>query len=194
MNRTKIRGVTAGVVAGAALSVAAAITAPAIANGAESDPTVTPLSAAAQRAIMHWQLPAVPSLRPLHLHLHARPTAHRTRHHPARASRAAYRSPLTGSPQTVAHALVLRRGWGESGWSCLDALWMRESHWNTYAVNASSGAYGIPQALPATKMATAGADWRTNPLTQIQWGLSYIAAKYGAPCVALSFSSAHGYY
>jgi hypothetical protein len=132
---------------------------------------------------MHWQLPKVGYLRPLH-----------PRHHRHRASRTSYRTALTGSPQTVARALVLREGWSEGQWSCLDSLWSRESGWNTYAVNHSSGAYGIPQALPAWKMASVGSDWRSNPITQIRWGISYIGSKYGSPCVALSHSNAYGYY
>ena len=133
---------------------------------------------------MNWHLPKVGYLR----HVHP------PRHHAHHASRTSYRAALTGSPQTVAHALVLRQGWGEGGWSCLDSLWTRESGWNTYAVNHSSGAYGIPQALPGWKMASVGSDWRTNPITQIRWGVSYIASKYGTPCVALSHSNSYGYY
>jgi hypothetical protein len=79
-------------------------------------------------------------------------------------------------------------------WSCLDALWTRESNWNPRAVNASSGAYGIPQALPGIKMATAGSDWRTNPMTQVRWGLGYIAAAYGSACAAWSHSQSYGWY
>lgn len=67
---------------------------------------------------------------------------------------------------------------------CLTLLWNSESGWNHKAHNRSSGAYGIPQALPGNKMASAGADWRTNPQTQINWGLSYIAKRYGTPCDA----------
>jgi hypothetical protein len=109
-------------------------------------------------------------------------------------SRAVRRSPLTGSPRTIAHTLLLRRGWSEAQWGCLDALWTRESHWRTGAANGRSGAYGIPQALPGSKMATMGSDWRTNPLTQIRWGLWYIGASYGTPCNALAHSNRYGYY
>ena len=74
------------------------------------------------------------------------------------------------------------------GWAgqaqCLVDLWTHESSWNVYATNPSSGAYGIPQSLPANKMASAGADWDMNPATQIRWGLDYIAARYGGPCNA----------
>jgi hypothetical protein len=72
-------------------------------------------------------------------------------------------------------------------------MWMDESSWRWDAQNAS-GAYGIPQALPASKMATAGADWRTNPATQISWGLGYIKSVYGTPCNAWAFWQVHHYY
>ena len=78
--------------------------------------------------------------------------------------------------------------------SCLDALWDHESGWNPAATNPKSGAYGIPQALPASKMASAGADWQTSPRTQIRWGLSYIQEVYGSPCGAWSFWQANGWY
>jgi hypothetical protein len=163
----------------------AAVIGPAIANGAETDGRWNqPIPAQQQRAAMHWTLPNVRYLK----HVHP------ARHHENRASRTAYRAPLTGDPRAIAHAMLLRRGWSEGQYSCLDALWTRESGWNTYATNGSSGAYGIPQALPAYKMASAGADWRTNPVTQISWGLSYIASAYGDPCAALSHSSSYGYY
>lgn len=86
-------------------------------------------------------------------------------------------------------------GWGGEQWSCLNQLWIRESNWNELARNASSGAYGIPQALPATKMAVAGGDYRTNPFTQIRWGEdTYIKGRYGSPCSAWSFWQAHHWY
>ncbi len=100
----------------------------------------------------------------------------------------------SGTPQQIAHAKVLARGWGEDQFSCLVTLWTRESSWNPYATNPSSGAYGIPQSLPASKMASAGADWRTNPATQIEWGLGYISGRYGTPCNALSHSYSVGWY
>jgi hypothetical protein len=96
-------------------------------------------------------------------------------------------------PRSAARALLAARGWsGQFG--CLNALWQRESGWNPRARNASSGAFGIPQALPGSKMASAGADWRTNPVTQIRWGLSYIASRYGSPCGAWAHSQATGWY
>ena len=86
------------------------------------------------------------------------------------------------------------RGWSDSEYQCLVQLWNRESQWNPHAQNSSSGAYGIPQALPGSKMATAGADWQTNPVTQINWGLGYIAGRYGTPCSAWAHSNAVGWY
>jgi resuscitation-promoting factor RpfB len=94
----------------------------------------------------------------------------------------------------IARGLVAARGWDSSQFQCLDRLWTKESNWNPSAANPSSGAYGIPQSLPASKMASAGADWRTNPATQITWGLNYIAASYGTPCGAWGHSQARGWY
>ena len=76
--------------------------------------------------------------------------------------------------------MASRYGWGADQFSCLNSLWNRESGWNVHAAN-SSGAYGIPQALPGSKMATAGADWRDNPATQIAWGLSYVKSTLRHP-------------
>ncbi|WP_455680216.1 aggregation-promoting factor C-terminal-like domain-containing protein [Streptomyces griseosporeus] len=79
-------------------------------------------------------------------------------------------------------------------WACLETLWDHESGWRWNATNPSSGAYGIPQALPASKMDVAGDDWHENPLTQIRWGLSYIDGRYGSPCNAWSFWQANHWY
>jgi hypothetical protein len=85
----------------------------------------------------------------------------------------------------VAKALMDDKyGWGEKQYACLDDLWIKESHWNYRASNKRTGAHGIPQALPATKMDSAGTDWRTNPVTQISWGLRYIEVRYDTPCKA----------
>ena len=102
-------------------------------------------------------------------------------------------TPDPGSAQAIGHDMVIARGWGEDQFACLVALFNRESGWNVYAANPS-GAYGIPQALPGSKMATAGADWATNPATQITWGLGYIAARYGTPCGAWGHSQSAGWY
>jgi len=83
---------------------------------------------------------------------------------------------------------------GAKQFSCLDNLWTRESGWNYKAYNESSGAYGIPQALPGTKMASAGSDWKTNPITQVKWGLGYIKARYGNACGAWAHSQREGWY
>jgi hypothetical protein len=87
-----------------------------------------------------------------------------------------------------------RFGWGASQFGCLDSLWTRESKWSIHATNPSSGAYGIPQALPGSKMASAGANWRTSAITQIAWGLGYIRSVYGTPCGAWGHSEGHGWY
>jgi len=84
--------------------------------------------------------------------------------------------------------------WSSAQLGCLDSLWSRESHWGYRANNRSSGAYGIPQAQPGSKMASAGADWRTNPITQLKWGMSYINSRYGNPCHALAKSRSTGWY
>lgn len=89
---------------------------------------------------------------------------------------------------------VVRRSWGMREFRCLDNLWTRESGWNHRAVNRSSGAYGIPQALPAGKMRGAGKDWRHNPKTQIRWGLAYIKGRYGRPCGAWGHFRSHNWY
>jgi hypothetical protein len=81
---------------------------------------------------------------------------------------------------------MLKMGWGADQWGALQSLWNGESGWRFNALNASSGAYGIPQSLPASKMASAGADWKSNPATQIRWGLDYIRGRYGSPSAAYS--------
>jgi hypothetical protein len=98
------------------------------------------------------------------------------------------------NPQALAKIMVADRGWSSSQFSCLVSLWNRESRWNYKAYNASSGAYGIPQALPGGKMESAGSDWRTNPITQMKWGLNYIADRYGTPCGAWGHSESTGWY
>jgi len=99
-----------------------------------------------------------------------------------------------GTARAMGHDMLLARGWDESEWACLDALWSRESGWRVNAENSSSGAYGIPQAYPGTKMATVGADWQTNPATQITWGLNYVAGRYITPCGAWAHFQSHNSY
>ena len=100
----------------------------------------------------------------------------------------------SGDPQTIARSMLSSYGWGDDQLSCLVSLWNRESSWDYTATNASSGAYGIPQALPGSKMASAGSDWQTNPATQIKWGLGYISERYGSPCAAWAHSEATNWY
>lgn len=95
--------------------------------------------------------------------------------------------------QAIARSMIAGYGWGDDQFSCLVSLWNRESGWNVYAANPS-GAYGIPQALPGSKMATAGADWQTSASTQISWGLGYITARYGTACGAWGHSESYGWY
>lgn len=103
-------------------------------------------------------------------------------------------TPDPGSAQAIAYEMVRGRGWGDDQFSCLVALWNKESGWRVNAYNRSSGAYGIPQALPGNKMGSAGADWETNPATQISWGLGYIGGRYGTPCGAWDHSQRKGWY
>ncbi|CAN5381810.1 hypothetical protein BH11ACT3_BH11ACT3_15960 [soil metagenome] len=113
---------------------------------------------------------------------------------PVHATAPATGIPDPGTAQAIAYDMVLARGWGQGEYDCLVSLWNRESHWNVYAANPTSGAYGIPQALPGDKMASAGADWATNPATQITWGLGYIAGRYSTPCGAWGHSELKGWY
>lgn len=97
-------------------------------------------------------------------------------------------------PKAVARVLLAEQGMGEDQFACLDKLWEKESNWRVTADNPTSSAYGIPQALPGHKMATAGADWETNPVTQITWGIGYIGERYGTPCKAWNHSQAVNWY
>jgi hypothetical protein len=96
--------------------------------------------------------------------------------------------------RAIGCALLLEAGFGLAEMPCLEKLWSRESGWNPKATNPSSGAYGIPQALPGDKMAKYGADWRTNPVPQIKWGLNYIEDRYRDPCGAWSFFQTNNWY
>ena len=98
------------------------------------------------------------------------------------------------SAKAIARSMMSGYGWSDSEFSCLENLWNRESSWNYQAQNASSGAYGIPQALPGAKMSEVADDWATNPSTQITWGLGYISGRYGTPCSAWAHSESVGWY
>jgi hypothetical protein len=100
---------------------------------------------------------------------------------------------FTGNRE-IGCALMIKDGFGIDQFPCLNKLWNKESNWRTKAENTSSGAYGIPQALPGSKMSSKGSDWRTNPATQIKWGLGYIEGRYGSPCKAWSHSQSVGWY
>ncbi len=99
-----------------------------------------------------------------------------------------------GTAQALGKEMAAARGWGDGEFACLLQLWNEESGWRVNAQNAYSGAYGIPQALPGSKMATVGADWQTNPATQITWGLNYIQGRYGTPCGAYAHKASAGWY
>ena len=103
-------------------------------------------------------------------------------------------APDPGTAKSIAYNMMASFGFSPSAdFGCLDQLWTRESNWQYDAENAS-GAYGIPQSLPGSKMASAGPDWATNPATQIKWGLGYIQSVYGSPCAAWASEEANGYY
>jgi hypothetical protein len=98
------------------------------------------------------------------------------------------------SPQRIAAAMLGSFGWSSGQFSCLDPLWEHESGWSATSANPGSGAYGIPQALPGSRMASAGPDWQANAATQIRWGLGYIKGTYGSPCAAWAHEQATGWY
>ena len=112
----------------------------------------------------------------------------------AAAAALASANTVDGAKATARQMMADRYGWGGDQFSCLDSLWTKESGWNYQAYNADGGATGIPQALPGSKMASAGSDWQTNAATQIAWGLQYIADAYGAPCSAWGHSQAMNWY
>lgn len=119
-------------------------------------------------------------------------TADRGGHARVIAPRGGHALELT-DPIDIGRELAAQRGWTGPQWGCLVRLWSRESGWRPWAHNRS-GAHGIPQALPGSKMARFGADWLTSPWTQIRWGLWYVAQRYGSPCAALEHSYAHNFY
>ena len=112
---------------------------------------------------------------------------------PAAAASSGDNSPA-GARATASAMASSQYGWGSGEFSCLSQLWEKESGWNYKAYNGSSGAAGIPQALPGSKMASAGSDWASNAATQIAWGLGYIKSAYGTPCSAWAHSESVGYY
>jgi hypothetical protein len=97
-------------------------------------------------------------------------------------------------PRTLAKALMPQFGMSSGDFGCVDAVWSQESGWNVHADNPTSSAYGIPQALPGSKMSSAGPDWENNPVTQIKWGLGYMKERYGSACGAAAYKQSHGTY
>lgn len=91
---------------------------------------------------------------------------------------------IVGAKMVTKAIMFSEYAWGVDQYTCLNRLWTKESHWNYKAHNKRSGAHGIPQALPAIRMEVISSDWRTNPVTQIRWGLRYIEARYDNPCKA----------
>ena len=112
----------------------------------------------------------------------------------AKASRSRERQALTGDPKSIAASLLPSFGFGQDQMQCLIPMWTRESNWDLHATNPSSGAYGIPQSLPAGKMSKFGDDWQTNAATQIKWGLWYVKSRYGSPCGAWEFWQRNHWY
>ena len=103
--------------------------------------------------------------------------------------------PGTTDPRDIARQILQNKyGYGAGQFACFDNIISRESRWNVHATNPSSGAYGLAQALPGSKMASIASDWRTNPATQIIWGVQYMDNRYGSPCEAWSFWQAHSWY
>lgn len=100
----------------------------------------------------------------------------------------------TADPKALARALMPQYGISTSEFDCLDNIWSQESGWNVHADNPSSSAYGIPQALPGSKMSSAGPNWENNAETQVRWGLGYIKDRYGSACSAWSFKQGAGWY
>ena len=114
-----------------------------------------------------------------------------------RASRSrayGFTAPSTGSNRRIGKRLAAEHGWTGEEWVCLNNLWTKESGWSTRSSNSSGTAWGIPQALPGSKMKSAGSDWRTNPATQIKWGIGYIDNRYGTACNAWAHWQSHNWY
>ena len=140
--------------------------------------------------------------RPVRTHdsAHVRKRAKKARAHSAavrqarRLERARFRGGNHAVKSFAFQLVVTKRSWGPAQFRCLDRLWTRESNWNHRARNPRSGAYGIPQALPAAKMRVSGHDWRSNPKTQVRWGLRYIKSRYGTPCAAWAHFRSHNWY
>ncbi|MEU0215866.1 transglycosylase SLT domain-containing protein [Streptomyces sp. NPDC006265] len=122
------------------------------------------------------------------------PRATATRTTAPQASRSSRQPTATPKPAYVSPKEYVRSILSAAQFACADAVFTAESRWNPYATNPASGAYGIAQALPPSKYASAGADWRTNGVTQVRWGLSYMDSRYGSPCGAWDFWQSNHWY
>jgi hypothetical protein len=105
-----------------------------------------------------------------------------------------FTAPQSGSNRSIGRKMAAKHGWNGVQWDCLNNLWQKESGWSTRSSNSSGTAWGIPQALPGSKMKSAGSDWRTNPATQIKWGIGYIDNRYGTACKAWGHWQSHNWY
>ncbi len=159
---------------------------------ARTTPSTSPTTAAPSPSAIAASTPPAPKAAPTTAQVR-KPTPKKTTAKPvAPVAPAAGCSGYSGN-QLIACNLLPSFGFSTSQMSALIPMWSRESGWSVYAANPS-GAYGIPQALPGSKMAAYGSDWQTNPATQIKWGLSYIKSRYGSPSAAWSFWQSNGWY
>jgi hypothetical protein len=158
-------------------------------SGAVAEARVADASEASRSAVRTAAVQALAEQRDHEAYQPSRSGDRTTASHTARA-----KSIVPDDPRAIAESMIADYGWDSSEFDCLDQLWVSESNWDVNATNPTSGAYGIPQSLPAGKMASAGSDWRTNPATQIEWGLDYIDSSYGTPCSAWEFKQANNWY
>ncbi|MFC5911009.1 transglycosylase SLT domain-containing protein [Streptacidiphilus monticola] len=190
--RKKTIATVAGATAAAGLAVSAAVALPAGGAGRTIAEPNAQAVAASQSAQAQAEAPASASARAAAAQKAAAQKAAQERAAAAAkaaANRSQSRATLTGSPQQIAAQIV-----PADQLASFSEIISHESGWNVYATNPSSGAYGLGQALPGSKMASAGADWRTNPATQIRWALDYMNQTYGSPNAAWAFWQAHNWY
>ncbi len=199
--RARLRRVLrhAGLVSGAAvLATGLAVSTGVLSQSLPTDSAAAALSTSAPAATLTQEDLADREERASRSTGDRRPETDRTK---ARALSNASGKAVTGSedlgdadPKTLAKALMPEYGLSSSEFDCLDNIWTQESGWNVHADNPTSSAYGIPQALPGSKMASAGPNWADNPETQIRWGLGYIRDRYGSACAAWSYKQGAGWY
>jgi hypothetical protein len=190
----------------AAFHASAAVTASVAQSSADSQPEQTSRlrDVAAQLTAAHWAAARAQAARKAQAMAAAQPAAMAqpaatpqvtaTVQATRPASVADAKVATSGSPQQIAAAMLASLGWSSGQFACLDPLWAHESGWSVTAYNAGTGAYGIPQALPGSRMSSAGPDWQTSAQTQIRWGLEYIKGTYGSPCGAWDHEEATGWY